>query len=198
MNGPTVDEDMSSENSPKRSGLSKKAFHQNNVMISNDCGSRQYFHPEHVDHELAASSRCCVKACLALLGSKQEVGAGPQGVSWHTILQEVCPAESVVYSFKDAKDLRERAGDNLNQLYVASVNKRMLSSNHAMILWKPDENVCKDVFSLFDPGSSFHSRRISIENERSVAQWSGICAAFAPGTAMGEHYDDTVVVDLIL
>jgi len=135
----------------------------------------------------------CAKACLVILGSKNEVPAGPQTVIWHEILQSVCPSGVEIYSFTDARDLRERAGNNLDRLYVATINKVVGSKNHAMLLWKP-VNAKTNVFHLFDPGKFKTIKTINICNKRGVADWNGICAAFIPATVILQR--ENTVIDL--
>ena len=79
--------------------------------------------------------------------------------------------------FTDARDLRERAGNNLDRLYVAGINKTDGSTNHAMLLWKL-KNAETNVFRLFDPGKCKFIKTINICNQRDVANWNGICAVF--------------------
>ena len=135
----------------------------------------------------------CAKACLAILGSKEEVPAGPQTVKWHKILQSVCPPGAEIYPFTDARDLRERAGNNLDRLYVATINKVVGSTNHAMILWKP-KNAETNVFRLFDPGNYKFIKTINISNQRHVANWNGICAVFIPVVVILQR--ENTVIDL--
>ena len=130
--------------------------------------SRPYFTPTPIDDQLARSKVNCAKACLAILGSEEEVPAGPQTVIWHEILQSVCPSGVEIYPFTDARDLRERAGNNLDRLYVAAINKTDGSTNHAMLLWKP-RNAETNVFCLFDPGNFESVKTINIRNQRDVA-----------------------------
>ena len=87
---------------------------------------------------------------------------------WPEILPNVCPEGIELYSFADATDLKERASDNLDQLYVAVVNKVVGISNHAMLLWK-EENVRSDQFKLFSPGEDKCERIIDIGKGRDVA-----------------------------
>jgi hypothetical protein len=63
------------------------------------------------------------------------------------------------------------------------VNKVVGISNHAMLLWK-EENVRLDEFKLFSPGGYKSEKIIDIGKGRDVANWSGICAAFIPGTVV--------------
>ena len=53
----------------------------------------------------------CAKACLAILGSEEEVLKlwTTQTVIWHEILRSVCPSGVELYPFTDARDLREMA-----------------------------------------------------------------------------------------
>lgn len=155
--------------------------------------SRPYFTPTPIDDQLARSKVNCAKACLAILGSEEEVPAGPQTVKWHEILQSVCPLGAEIYPFTDARDLRERAGNNLDRLYVATINKVVGSTNHAMILWKP-KNAETNVFRLFDPGNYKFIKTINISNQRHVANWNGICAVFIPVVVILQR--ENTVIDL--
>ena len=155
--------------------------------------SRPYFTPTPIDDQLARSKVNCAKACLAILGSEEDTPDGPQTVIWHEILQSVCPLGVEIYPFTDAKDLRERAGNNLDRLYVATINKVVGSKNHAMLLWKP-VNAKTNVFHLFDPGNYKSIKTINICNKRDVADWNGICAAFIPVTDILQR--ENTVIDL--
>lgn len=154
---------------------------------------RPYFTPSQIDDQLARSQRCCAKACLTKLGSESLCKDGPQRVMWPEILSNVCPDGIELYSFTDATDFKERAGDKMDRLYVAVVNKSVGISNHAMLLWK-EKNVRLGQFKLFSPGEYKSERNISIDNGRDVAYWNGICAAFISGTVVRNK--DCLVIDL--
>jgi hypothetical protein len=96
---------------------------QGGGLVYTEGHPRPYFIPAQIDDQLARSQRSCVKACLAKLGSEILLTDGPQHVMWPEILTNVCPEGIELYSFTDATDLKERAGDNLDHLYVAVVNK---------------------------------------------------------------------------
>jgi hypothetical protein len=168
---------------------------QGGGLVYHEGHPRPYFIPAQIDDQLARSQRSCVKACLAKLGSVIVLTDGPQHVMWPEILQNVCPEGIELYSFTDATDLKVRVGDNLDRLYVAVVNKVVGISNHAMLLWK-EENVRLDQFKLFSPGEYKSERIIDIGKGRDVANWSGICVAFIPGT--GVLNKDSLVIDLRL
>ena len=155
--------------------------------------NRPYFTPSPVDLQLERSQRRCVQACLAKLGIHQKMGDGPQRVLWWNILQLVSPNGMEVHAFTDWKDLKDRAGDSLCKLYVAVVNQVVGITNHAMLLWR-HKSVALEQFVLFSPGSHTTEKNINIDNERDVAGWSWICAAFIPGTVIRKR--DSVSIEL--
>ena len=154
---------------------------------------RPYFTPSKIDPQLERSQRRCVEACLARLGTPRKMSDGPQCVMWCDILDTVCPNEMKSQSFKNLKDLKDRAGDNLDQLYVAVVNQVMRGTNHAMLIWK-EKNNSSNQFILFSPGNHKSEKTINILNERDVANWNLICAVFISGTVVRKS--DDVTIDL--
>jgi len=117
-----------------------------------------------VSPDVGNSTVCCVKACSELLGHKEldKIKPGPQYVLWHSILEEVCPTGTVICGFENVADLSKEPRNALDGLYIATINVRRATANHAMVLWKEESQLGSPNFELYDPGSNSVRRTVDI------------------------------------
>ena len=154
-----------------------------------DSNGRFFFSPSRVLEDVSDGSRSCVKACLDHLGfggNMKDISPSKDDkiVQWYRVLESVCPG-AVIKTFSTGKALANLSYDTSDRLFVATVNKRQGSADHAMVVSKKDKTqLGNKKVDLFNPGTLNGTtiRTVDLANERTCAGWNMICAAFLPGT----------------